>query len=74
MRITDQLIFTAAKNTQTEGMIAINKQGSVFSINIDENNLVPFIMNQAKHIPNNQQFAFKLAQKHSLKGADDLFV
>jgi hypothetical protein len=55
-------------------MIAINKQGSVFSINIDENNLVPFIMNQAKHIPNNQQFAFKLAQKHSLKGADDLFV
>jgi len=43
-RITDQLIFCSVRNTTTDGMICINKNGQVFAINIDEANLVKFIM------------------------------
>lgn len=73
-RITDSLIFVSTKNPNTDGMISINKAGQVLSINIDENNFIPYIMNVAKHIQDNVGIAFKLAQRFSLKGADELFI
>jgi clathrin heavy chain len=60
-RITDSLIFVAAKNPATDGMICINKAGQVLTINVDENNFIPYLMNVAKHIPDNVGLAFKLA-------------
>lgn len=54
-------------------MIAINRNGQMLAINVDSAALVPYIMNQCKHIPDNVGVAFKLAQRHSLPGADDLF-
>jgi clathrin heavy chain len=60
-RVTDSLIFVATKNPNTDGMICINKAGQVLSINIDETNFIPFIMNVAKHIPDNVGLAFRLA-------------
>jgi len=73
-RITDSLIFVAAKNPTTDGMICINKAGQVLSINVDEKNFIPYLMNVAKHIPDNVGLAFKLAQRFHLPGADELFV
>lgn len=73
-RITDSLIFVATKNPNTDGMICVNKAGQVLSINVDENNFIPYLMNVAKHIPDNVGLAFKLAQRYNLKGADELFV
>ena len=55
-------------------MICINKVGQILSVNINEPAFVPFIMNNLKHIPDNVGLAFKLAQRFSLQGADDLFV
>jgi len=73
-RITDSLIFVATKNPTTDGMICINKAGQVLSINIDEQNFISYIINVAKHIPDNVGLAFKLAQRFHLGGADELFV
>jgi len=71
-RVTDQLIFASVRNTVTDGMICINKVGQVLSINVEENNLVSFIMS-AQHIPDNKTLAFKLASKYHLAGADEIF-
>lgn len=73
-RITDSLIFVATKNPSTDGMLCINKAGQVLAINVDEQNFIPYIMNVAKHIQDNVGIAFKLAQRFSLKGADELFI
>ena len=72
-KLTDQLCFVATRNPTTDGMITINRMGQIFSINVQEAALIPFI-NQAAHIPNNKELSFKLAQRFHLPGADDLFV
>lgn len=43
-RVTDQMIFVAVRNMSTDGMICINKVGQVFAINVEEQNLVKFVM------------------------------
>jgi clathrin heavy chain len=72
-RITDQLIFVAVKNTQTDGMVCINKVGQVFAINVEDQNLVKFVMS-AQHIPDNRALAIKMASRYGLAGADDIFM
>jgi clathrin heavy chain len=72
-RITDQLIFTSVRNLTTDGVICISKAGQVLSINVEEANLVKFVMN-AQHIPDNKNVAFRMAQRYGLSGADDIFV
>ena len=49
-RITTELIVCSVRNQTTDGMICINKAGQVLAINVDESNLVSYIMN-AQHIP-----------------------
>jgi clathrin heavy chain len=48
-KITDQLCFVATRNMNTDGMIVINRAGQIFSINVEENNLIPYI-NSSAHI------------------------
>jgi clathrin heavy chain len=72
-KITDQLCFVATRNANTDGMIVINRSGQIFSLNVEENNLIPYI-NAAGHIPGNKELSFKLAQRFHLPGADDLFM
>ena len=72
-KITDQLCFVSTRNTNTDGMIIINRAGQIFSVNVEENNLIPYI-NSAGHIPDNKQLSFKLAQRFHLPGADDVFM
>jgi clathrin heavy chain len=54
-------------------MIVINKAGQIFSINVNENNLIPAINNN-QAIPDRQTLAFNLAQRFSLPGANEQFV
>lgn len=61
------------RNPKTDGMITINRNGQMIAVNVDAANLVSYIMNQCKHIPDNVGVAFRLAQRHSLPGADELF-
>jgi clathrin heavy chain len=60
------------RNASTDGMILINKAGQVNAINVDEANLVSYIMN-AQHIQDNRNVAFKLASRFKLAGADEIF-
>jgi clathrin heavy chain len=55
----------------TDGMICINKAGQIFAINIEEPNLVKFVMN-AQHITDNKALAVKMAQRYGLSGADEI--
>jgi clathrin heavy chain len=73
-RITDSLIFVATKSLNDDGVICVNKAGQILQIVIDENNFIPFIMKHCQHIPDNVGIAFGLAQRFSLKGAEELFV
>lgn len=59
-KITDQLCFASTRNANTDGMIVINRAGQIFSINVEENNLIPYI-NSVNHIPDNKTLSFKLA-------------
>jgi len=72
-RITDQLIFVSVRNMTTDGMICINKAGQVFAINVEEQNLVKFVMS-GQHIPDGKNLAFKMAARYQLPGADDIFI
>jgi clathrin heavy chain len=72
-KFTDQLCVVATKNPKTDGMIVINKAGGIFAINVEENNLVPFIT-QSGHITDNKNLSFKLAQRFHLPGADEIFM
>lgn len=42
----------------------------MLAVNIDENNIIPYILNNLK----NTELAFKLASRGGLPGADDLYV
>jgi len=72
-KLTDQICVVSAKNPNTDGMVVINKAGQIFSINVNEANLISFI-NSAAHIPDRQTLAFNLAQRFRLPGANDQFV
>jgi clathrin heavy chain len=59
-KITDQLCFVSARNSTTDGMIVINRGGQIFSVNVEADNLIPYI-NSASHIADNKTLSFKLA-------------
>ena len=73
-RISDTLIFQTVPNIKTDGLIGINKNGSLLSINMEAEKIIPFIMTKCAHIPDNTDVAYGLAQKFKLPGADQLFV
>lgn len=52
----------------------IGKEGIVYSINVDENQLVPHILNNCRHIPDVVQTVFRLASRYKLPGVDGMFV
>lgn len=72
-RITDQLIFVAVRNMSTDGMICVNKVGQVFAINVEDQNLVKFVM-AAQHIPDAKNLAITMASRYGLAGADEIFI
>ena len=73
-RISNGAIFVAAKNYNNDGILAMNKSGSLFGGLIDENSLLMHLMNNCKHIPNVQQLAFTIAGRYNLPGVDNMFV
>jgi hypothetical protein len=56
-----------AKNTINDGILAITKSGSLIGGFIDENSLLPTLLN-CNHIPNVKQLAFEIAGRYKLPG------
>ena len=73
-RISNQPIFVVAKNYTNDGILAMSKTGSLFGGLIDENALLPHLMQNCKHLPNIQQLVFSLASRYSLPGVDNIFI
>ena len=73
-KISEDPCLFSAKNSKTGGIYVINKKGKLLQINVDEKNLINFIMTFCKHISNAGELTFKLASRYSLPGADKIFV
>ncbi|KXS18347.1 clathrin heavy chain [Gonapodya prolifera JEL478] len=69
-RISGDTIFVTADLDATSGLIGVNRKGQVLSVSVDENNIVPYIMNNLS----NRELAFRLAARNNLPGADQIFV
>lgn len=72
-KITTSLIFKSVRNSKTDGCICVNRDGHLLAINVDENNLIGYIMSKCSHLTDNVGIAFKMAQRYSLPGAEKLF-
>ena len=72
-QITDDTIFVTCPHPTSGGFLAIDRKGRVLLCGLDENNVVPFIMNNT-NIPDNKRVAIQLAVRGDLPGADDIFV
>ncbi|KAJ3481158.1 hypothetical protein NLI96_g7849 [Meripilus lineatus] len=69
-RISGETIFVTAEHEATNGIIGVNKKGQVLSVNVDEQTVIPYILQTL----NNTELAFKLASRANLPGADDLYI
>lgn len=69
-RISGETIFVTAEYGATSGIIGVNKRGQVLSVSVDEQTMIPYILN----VLNNTELAVKLASRAGLPGADDLYV
>jgi clathrin heavy chain len=69
-RISGENIFITAELEATSGIIGVNKRGQVLSVGVDEQAMVPYILN----VLNNTELAVKLASRANLPSADDLYV
>lgn len=68
-RISSETIFVTAEYRETGGIIGINRKGQVLSVSIDENTVVPYILQK---LPTSD-LAIRLAARANLAGAAELF-
>lgn len=69
-RISSETIFTTTTHEATSGIIAVNRKGQVLSVSVDENQIIPYLLQN----PANSQLAINLASRAGLAGADDLYT
>jgi len=68
-RISEETVFTTARDDAGTGVVVINKRGQVLQATIREDSLIPYIMEN----PACAEIAYKLASKGGLPGADQLY-
>eukprot|EP00303_Exanthemachrysis_gayraliae_P005622 CAMPEP_0206005570 /NCGR_PEP_ID=MMETSP1464-20131121/4652_1 /ASSEMBLY_ACC=CAM_ASM_001124 /TAXON_ID=119497 /ORGANISM="Exanthemachrysis gayraliae, Strain RCC1523" /LENGTH=1697 /DNA_ID=CAMNT_0053379013 /DNA_START=54 /DNA_END=5144 /DNA_ORIENTATION=+ len=67
-RISGETIFVTTDHSATGGMLGVNRKGQVLSVALDENTVVPYIVNTHKNL----QLALRLATRAGLPGAENL--
>lgn len=68
-RISEDTVFTTARDSDGRGVVIINKRGQVLHTTIKEENFIPYVMEN----PACAEIAYRLASKGGLPGADQLF-
>ncbi|KAH7131916.1 hypothetical protein B0J11DRAFT_520333 [Dendryphion nanum] len=68
-RISEETVFTTARDSDGRGVVVINKRGQILHSTIKEDALIPYIMDN----PACAEIAYKLASKGGLPGADQLY-
>ena len=68
-RISSETIFTTSADSDSAGIVGVNRKGQVLSVKIDEQTIVPYLLSN----PANGDLALKLASRAGLSGADNLY-
>lgn len=68
-RISSETIFTTATDSDSTGIVGVNRKGQVLSVSVDENTMIPYLLSN----PANGELAYKLASRAGLPGADNLY-
>jgi clathrin heavy chain len=68
-RISPETIFTTCVNSMTGGVLGINRLGSVLHVQMDDQNVIPFLQTKL----NNIDLAMKIAARAKLPGAEQLY-
>ena len=68
-RISSETIFTTCSDSDSAGIVGINRRGQVLTVNVDEANIIPYLLSN----PANSSLAVKLASRAGLAGADELY-
>jgi clathrin heavy chain len=68
-RISDDTVFTSTAAADGTGVVVINRKGQVLRTTVNENTLVPYVLDN----PASAEIAYKLASKGGLPGADKLY-
>ncbi|KAF2013645.1 clathrin heavy chain [Aaosphaeria arxii CBS 175.79] len=68
-RISEETVFTTARDEDGRGVVIINKKGQILHTTIKEDVLIPYVMDN----PACAEIAYKLASKGGLPGADQLY-
>lgn len=69
-RISSETIFITVPDSDSSGILGVNRKGQVLSVSIDEQNIIPYLLGN----PANSNLAVKLASRAGLPGADDLYT
>jgi clathrin heavy chain len=69
-RISSETIFTTCADSESAGIVGINRKGQVLSVTLDEEQIIPYLL---RTNPGNSSIAVKLASNAGLPGADNLY-
>ncbi|RDL36686.1 Clathrin heavy chain [Venustampulla echinocandica] len=69
-RISSETIFITASDSESSGIVGINRKGQVLSVAVDETTIIPYLLQN----PANSSLAVKLASRAGLPGADNLYA
>lgn len=69
-RISSETIFVTAPDSESCGLVGVNRRGQVLSVSVDENTIIPYLLDN----PANTGLAVRLASKGGLPGADNLLL
>lgn len=68
-RISSETIFTTCGDTDSAGIVAINRKGQVLYVTVNDDNIVNYLLQN----PANTEMAIKMASRAGLPGADNLY-
>lgn len=69
-RISSETIFITASDSESAGLVGVNRKGQVLSVSVDESTIIPYLLKN----PANAGLAVKLASRAGLPGADNLYA
>ncbi|PBP22624.1 clathrin heavy chain [Diplocarpon rosae] len=69
-RISSDTIFVTAPDSESAGIVGVNRKGQVLSVAVDETTIIPYLLQN----PANSSLAVKLASRAGLPGADNLYA
>ncbi|KAI1134523.1 clathrin heavy chain [Hypoxylon sp. FL0543] len=69
-RISSETIFTTCADSDSTGILGINRKGQVLFVSVDETTMVDYLLQN----PANTEIAIKMASRAGLPGADQLYL